>query len=87
MALTKADREFIQATQTNAISEALKPVADLVNRHDQTLYGPKGENGMRKDVDELKCWKQTLTVQIAKIGGIIMGGSAVISAIISWFLK
>ena len=87
MALSKSDREFIHEAMVNIVGDSLKPIAKMVDTHHHTLYGVTGANGLRKDVEDIKCWKHLAEVRVAKVAGMIIGGSAAASAAINFFFK
>ena len=57
--MTKADQEQIRLI----IQDEIRPVRDMVIKHQEVLFGPSGEKGIMKDVEDMK----TLTYKI--IGG------------------
>ena len=71
MALTKSEREQINkdiervgeiagARMATAMNDALKPLAQMLSQHDQTLYGENRDNGINKSVRDLMRWKWLL---------------------------
>ena len=55
--------------KTRAIfSETIQPIRDMVMKHNQTLYGENGTNGMRRDVKNLKAFMYKV---VYGIGGLV----------------
>ena len=65
MPLDDLDLERIAST----IDRQMQPIVDLVKQHDLTLFGPKGADGMYKDIKDLKKWKDGLNKRISFLAG------------------
>jgi hypothetical protein len=91
MALTKQDRDFISLTMTESIGNALRPIAADVQTHKQTLFGVNNDNGMNKDVRDLKAWKLVQDLRFWKLAwlvGIVTALTSVgVNAAIKYFIK
>ncbi len=73
MALTKSDKEFLTSSMKLSIQEELEPIRELLNKHQQTLHGPEGNNGMYGDVAYLKRTVSSLKRIYAVAGTVITG--------------
>lgn len=79
MALTKADKEFLELT----ISKKLDPLQNHLDRIDQLLVGVNGNKGVIGNVDYLMAQdvkSQVSRGKLAVIGTILMGLASAVGA-------
>ena len=72
--MTKNDIRLIEGV----LDRKLEPIKSLLQKHDQTLYGETGENGLKGEVRQTRVdikWLQRLSWMIS--GGLVVVGSAV----------
>ena len=74
MPLNKSDKDWIKSAVKEAVAEVIIPVREDVQKHDQTLCGETKNNGMRKDVSDIKTEMQSMKVKMGWIAGLISGG-------------
>lgn len=93
MPLTKNDREFIRLVIKEEISAALEPVMNknneqdqTIRKHNQTLYGENGNNGINSDVKALKVKISNLETEKKQLIAWAAGVSATVSAF-TYFIK
>lgn len=87
MSLSASDREFIEAAVKGAVTDAMGPIVLKLANHHQTLYGPTEQNGLRGDMSKMKEWKQTIDLKWAKVAGMVIGGAAVVTAVVNFIFK
>jgi len=83
MALEENDIERIGMMMSLKLQEALEEINELVREHNQTLYGPKGKNGLVDNMKEAR--KEILSMKLWSAG--IAGGISVLAAIGRDFIK
>ncbi|HEY4611506.1 MAG TPA: hypothetical protein VII11_00815 [Bacteroidota bacterium] len=72
--MTKNEISLLEAL----LDKKLQPVKSLLQKHEQTLYGEEGENGLKGEIRQTKVdikWLQRLSWMIS--GGLFVVGSAV----------
>ena len=72
--MTKNQLKLLEA----ALDRKLQPIHSLLQKHDQTLYGESGENGLKGEMKQTRKevkWVQRLSWMVS--GGLVVVGSAV----------
>lgn len=83
MSLSQDDKDNLRLMIKDAVSEAIQPIGRMVEMHETTIFGPKGDTGMFKDVTCIKENVKKITLKIAWISGAV--STAVVAG--QWLLK
>ena len=73
MALSTNDKEWITSTFKTTLLESLQPIQTELERHSQTLYGINRDDGLVKEIEELKVCQATSKAKMWKFVGIASG--------------
>lgn len=71
--------EFMKAMENR--SDQREAVAKMVSRHEQTLYGINGVNGLTGEVKMVKADIKHLDASITKVGAVIVAIQVIFGAI------
>ena len=86
MALNKQDKEWIKSAVKEAVIEVIIPIREDVQKHGQSLYGETGNNGLRKDTENLQSEMQSVKVKMGWIAGGISAGLFIMKEIGSYLI-
>jgi len=86
MGLNKTDKDWIRLAVREETGKLLEPVRDLSVKHEQTLYGETGNNGLRKTVESHGKELQSIKVKMGWIAGAISAGLLIAKEIGSYLI-
>jgi hypothetical protein len=81
MALTKADREWLELKMEESNRKAVDPIEKLVQMHHQSIYGPNNDNGLVGDMKSIKETVRKLDGFKNRVLGMASGASIGVTAV------